>query len=77
MTKMDGTCREHRNHGERGLTIPGDIAVVGFDDNTANIFDPPLTAVRQDLAGMGHEGVRALVELMRVGGTKKPRQIRL
>jgi len=59
------------------LRIPDDIAVVGFDDNTANIFDPPLTAVRQDLAGMGREGVRALVELMRIGGTKKPKQIRL
>jgi GntR family transcriptional regulator of arabinose operon len=62
---------------ERGLRIPGDVAVVGFDDINATIFDPPLTAVRQDLTGMGREGVRQLLEIIRVGSAIKPRQTRL
>lgn len=62
---------------ERRLRIPEDVAIVGFDDNTANIFEPPLTAIRQDLSGMGREGVRRLVELLRVGANVKPRTIRL
>lgn len=62
---------------ERGWKIPDEVAVVGFDDTTASLFDPPLTAIRQDLTGMGREGVRRLVELIRVGSAIKPRQTRL
>lgn len=40
---------------ERGLTVPGDVALVGFDDAelVAEGADPPLTTVRQDVEGMG------------------------
>ncbi|MYT24681.1 substrate-binding domain-containing protein [Streptomyces sp. SID7760] len=40
---------------ERGLTVPGDVALVGFDDAelVAETADPPLTTVRQDIEGMG------------------------
>ena len=35
---------------EDGLTIPGDVAVCGFDDVTmARSLNPPLTTIRQDL----------------------------
>ena len=44
-----------------GKTIPGDIAVVGFDDIAmAAHVHPPLTTVRQDL----DRGARALVDLL-------------
>jgi LacI family transcriptional regulator len=39
---------------ERGLSIPADIAVVGFDDPVwASYMDPPLTAVSQPSYTMG------------------------
>ncbi|MFJ8912982.1 substrate-binding domain-containing protein [Amycolatopsis sp. NPDC102389] len=31
---------------DRGLTVPGDLAVVSYDDEVAAAADPPLTAVR-------------------------------
>jgi DNA-binding LacI/PurR family transcriptional regulator len=39
---------------ERGLTVPGDVSVVGFDDvPEAAHFLPPLTTVRQDFEQLG------------------------
>jgi len=46
----------------RGLTVPGDLSVVGFDDSPLIAFtDPPLTTVRQPVLAMGHAAVSALV----------------
>ncbi|MEN3010817.1 MAG: substrate-binding domain-containing protein [Candidatus Bipolaricaulaceae bacterium] len=51
---------------ERGLRIPQDIAVVGFDDvPLAAQTDPPLTTVRQPMTEMGRMGVRLLAQLIR------------
>jgi len=39
---------------ERGLTVPGDLSVIGYDDSPlARSTQPPLTTVRQDLAAKG------------------------
>ena len=46
----------------RGLSVPGDLSVVGFDDSPLIAFtDPPLTTVRQPVPAMGHAAVSALV----------------
>ncbi|GAA2250667.1 LacI family DNA-binding transcriptional regulator [Streptomyces atrovirens] len=57
---------------ERGLTVPGDLSVVGFDDSPLIAFtDPPLTTVRQPVKAMGQVAVDALLE--ELGGTPPPR----
>lgn len=46
----------------RGLRIPEDVAVTGFDDiDEAAWFAPPLTSVEQPLAEMGRQAVRRLL----------------
>jgi DNA-binding LacI/PurR family transcriptional regulator len=38
---------------DRGLAVPGDLAVVSYDDEVAAASDPPLTAVRPDKHRLG------------------------
>ncbi len=50
---------------ERGLTVPDDLSVVGFDDTEqAVIVTPRLTSVSQPLAEMGRTGVSLLIRLI-------------
>lgn len=45
-----------------GLRVPGDVALVGFDDAPmAEYATPPLTTVRQPTLELGHEAVSLLV----------------
>lgn len=47
----------------RGLAVPGDISVVGYDDSPLIAFtDPPLTTLRQPVRAMSTAAVRALVD---------------
>lgn len=47
---------------QRGLRVPEDVAVVGFDDITAASYSQPgLTTVAVDKEGLGREGVRLLL----------------
>ena len=49
----------------RGLHVPADLAVVGFDDSEqAATTTPALTTVRQPLADMGRMGVSLLLRLL-------------
>lgn len=48
---------------ERGLRVPEDISVAGFDDiPEAAFFGPPLTTIRQDFANLGRQGVEHLIQ---------------
>jgi LacI family repressor for deo operon, udp, cdd, tsx, nupC, and nupG len=47
----------------RGLRVPEDVSVVGYDDSPLIAFtDPPLTTVRQPVQAMSIAAVRALVD---------------
>ncbi|HYI59730.1 MAG TPA: LacI family DNA-binding transcriptional regulator [Microlunatus sp.] len=47
---------------EAGVSVPGQVSVVGFDDIDATGFVlPPLTTVRQDLVTLGRLGVERLL----------------
>ncbi|MEV0188487.1 LacI family DNA-binding transcriptional regulator [Kitasatospora purpeofusca] len=48
---------------QRGLTVPRDVSVVGFDDSPLIAFtEPPLTTVRQPVEAMATAAVEALLE---------------
>ena len=64
-----GAIREAR---KRGLNVPRDISVVGYDDSTLIAFtDPPLTTVRQSVPAMSAATVRALLD--EIAGQPSPR----
>ncbi|HEY8532876.1 MAG TPA: LacI family DNA-binding transcriptional regulator [Micromonospora sp.] len=49
---------------QRGLRVPDDVSVVGFDDlPEARWFSPPLTTVRQPLSEMGLLAARTVLRL--------------
>lgn len=59
---------------ERGLRVPEDISVVGFDDiHSAAFQNPSLTTIRQPLREMGMRAARILVD--RLKGKDDPGQI--
>lgn len=50
-----------------GLTVPGDVSIVGYDDiPTAEWLAPPLTTVRQPVAQMAEQAARMLFTM--IGG---------
>jgi LacI family repressor for deo operon, udp, cdd, tsx, nupC, and nupG len=56
----------HRN----GISVPGDVSVVGFDDiDIAAHFIPPLTTIRQPRAEIGEVAAEMLLRSMRKQAT--------
>lgn len=62
---------------QRGIRIPDDLAVVGFDDvSDAAEFSPPLTTVRQPIFELGRLAVRELLlQIHEDGASSKPRAV--
>ena len=59
----------------KGMDVPGDLAVAGFDDTPlATTVWPALTTVRQPIAEMAREAVRLLIDQIRKrrGGETAP-----
>lgn len=60
-----------------GLSIPGDVSVVGFDNIPESAFTgTPLTTIDQSIQEMGRQAVELLIDLIE-GNTDRPQQITL
>lgn len=58
-----------------GLAVPGDMAVIGFDDLPSSaVSDPPLTTVRQPIRRVGAQAVEMLIDILTTG-SQPPRQV--
>ncbi len=65
----------------RGLDVPGDLTVCGFDDSAlATTIWPELTTIRQPIADMSRAAVEVLATMLidrREGGRSAARRVRL
>jgi DNA-binding LacI/PurR family transcriptional regulator len=60
---------------DAGRDVPGDVALVGFDDiDAAAHTSPPLTTVAQDIDAMGRRLAELLMQQLR-GGSSPQREI--
>ncbi len=63
---------------ELGLSLPGDLSVVGFDDvDLAAHVDPPLTTVHQPIRQKGADAVRLLLIEVEQRAANQPEHLRL
>lgn len=61
---------------QMGRQIPGDLAIVGYDDIPESpYFSPALTTVRQDVAEMGRRGVEQLMALINSVDNPPPQSV--
>ncbi|WP_299093981.1 substrate-binding domain-containing protein [uncultured Metabacillus sp.] len=50
---------------EQRLSIPSDLAIIGFDDQPiAEILDPKLTTIRQPVDQMGEKSIEVMLEML-------------
>jgi len=61
-----------------GINIPGQLSVVGFDDQeSASLVTPPLTTVRAPVVEMGRRAVRQLMVQLQLGDVERTRGCRV
>ncbi|MFT4111524.1 LacI family DNA-binding transcriptional regulator [Silvibacterium sp.] len=61
---------------DAGLSVPGDISVIGFDDIISAAYQKPsLTTVRQPLREMGSEGAQILLDLIADPKRQQPSEV--
>lgn len=59
-----------------GLHVPGDVALVGFDDIPLSaLLHPPLTTVRQPISGMGYTAATLLFEELECEDIESPQRM--
>jgi LacI family transcriptional regulator len=65
-----GALKAARRLGRR---VPGDLAVIGFDDiPDAAFFHPPLSTIRQDMVELGRRAVRRLGQVIEANRDEDP-----
>ena len=62
--------------GERGVRIPSDLSLVGYDDmEWWTLTHPPLTTVGQPVYDLGREAMRLLLEQIGAKGRRRPQRV--
>ncbi|GAA4471348.1 substrate-binding domain-containing protein [Phytohabitans houttuyneae] len=56
---------------ERGIAVPGELAIVSYDDEVAHLAEPALTAVRPPKSHLGRLAVELMVARL-LGGGQRP-----
>lgn len=60
---------------DRGIEVPGDVSLMGFDDiPLAPYMNPPLTSMRQDFAELGRRAIELLANTIE-GQRARPRDV--
>jgi len=61
-----------------GLTIPGDVSIVGYDNTIHSTYlNPPLTTVKFPIADMGRQAGRTILELIQNDNTLPAKTVML
>jgi DNA-binding LacI/PurR family transcriptional regulator len=58
-----------------GVAVPGDIAIVAYDDELANLAEPPLTGVRPPKQHIGRMAVELLTARLLEGWQRPPHRV--
>ena len=60
---------------DRGLKIPDDISIIGFDDDyLSRYLNPPLTTVAVPAEGLGSEAATLLMKMIEINSLIKPQR---
>ncbi|MFI0899418.1 substrate-binding domain-containing protein [Streptomyces sp. NPDC020983] len=60
---------------EQGVSIPGDIAMVSYDDEVAQLAEPAMTAIRPSKARVGRVAVEMMVARLIEGRRRPPQRV--
>ncbi|MGC4773351.1 LacI family DNA-binding transcriptional regulator [Micromonospora sp. DT44] len=62
---------------EMGIAIPGDLAIVSYEDEIAHLADPSITAVRPPKSHVGRLAVELMVSRLLHGARRPPHRVLL
>ncbi len=58
-------CVNDQTAYRKGLSVPGDVSVIGFDNLPSSAYRlPPLTSVRQSIGELGDRSAQAILQLI-------------